>query len=161
MRTLSKWLSRIILILPIVLFVQIGIPHLLHPVETLAGRGISFSSGFGITTARMGFGAFPLGLAVFLLGCVLSDRRVLTGLSLVATMDAVILVMRIFAMNADASVQDNLKLVAAEVVLLILTGIGILLEVRRRERIQESHDGPHREEEVRPARPMSTAQIAR
>lgn len=137
---LAPWLIRLVLLLPIALFAQIGISHAFHPVQTLAARGISFGSGFGITTARIGFGAFPFGLSIFLLGCVLAESRLLIGLSLVATMDAVILVSRIVAMNIDASVRDNMKLVDAEVILLVIIGAGIFLELSRRTRIH-----PHRE----------------
>jgi hypothetical protein len=141
----EPWLTRLILLLPIVLFTRIGLPHVFHPVETLAVRGMSFSSGFGVTTARIGFGAFPLGLSVFLLGCLLSQRRLLIGLSLVATMDTVLLVVRIFGMIADASVQQNMRLVGAEMILLILMGVGIVLELSRRAAIHKIHESARQE----------------
>jgi hypothetical protein len=147
---LAPWLTRVIPLLPIVLFARIALPHVFHPVETLAVRGISFSSGFGITTARIGFGAFPLGFSLFLVGCLLSERRLLIGLSLVATLDAVILVVRIFGMMADASVRENMRLVDAEVILLIVMNLGIILELSRRagnRKPQEAAQG-----EVGPAR---------
>ena len=147
---LAPWLTRLILLLPIVLFARIGLPHALHPVETLAVRGISFSSGFGVTTARIGFGAFPLGLSLFLLGCFLSERWLLIGLTLVATMDAVLLVVRIFGMMADGSVQENMRLVNAEVILLIVMGAGIFLELSRRAGIRKAAAGVRQEPGVRP-----------
>ena len=148
---LAPWLTRLILLVPILLFARIGLPHVFHPVETLAVRGISFSSGFGVTSARIGFGAFPLGLSLFLLGCLLSERRLLIGLSLVATMDAVLLVVRIFGMMADASVQENMRLVDAELILLIVMGVAIFLELSRRAGIRKTQEGAWREPGVRPA----------
>lgn len=147
---LAPWLTRLVLLLPVVLFAQIGIPHAIHPVETLAVRGISFSSGFGVTTARIGFGAFPLGLSVFLLGCILSEHGLLTGLSLVAVIDAVALAVRIVGMTIDASVQENMRLVDAEIVLLILMCSGIFVELGRRARGRESQEDTQEEPEVRP-----------
>jgi hypothetical protein len=152
---LAPWLTRVILLLPTVLFARIGIPHIFHPVETLAVRGISFTSGFGVTTARIGFGAFPLGFSLFLLGCLLSQRRLLVGLSLVATMDLVLLVVRVSGMMADGSVQQNLRLVEAEVIILIVMGFGIFLELSRRTGIRETQDDAQQEPEVRPARRSS------
>src|SRR5262245_2305773 len=158
----APWLTRLLLLLPIVLFARIGVPHVFHPVETLAVRGLAFSSGFGVTTGRIGFGAFPLGLSLFLLGCLLSERRLLIGLSLVATMDAVLLVVRIFGMLADASVHENMKLVYGEVMVLIITGSGIFLELSRRTGMRKNHEGVQQERELQPA-PQSSlyAQIPR
>lgn len=130
-----RWVPQFILMLPIALFSVIGTRYLVHPVE-LAARGIDFHSGAGVTVARIGFGAFPLACALFLLGCVVSDRRVLTGLWFVATLDSVVLAARAFAMFADASVHDNLKLIYAEVYLLALTGLGFFLESGRRKRLR-------------------------
>lgn len=143
---MAPWLNRFILLLPIMLFALIGIPHALHPVESLGMRGIAFTSGFGVTTARIGFGAFPLGLSVFLLGCALSERYLLVGFNLVATMDTVALVTRILGMKADASVQGNMPLVGAEVILLIVMGAGIVLERNRRASMRESLEPAYQKE---------------
>ena len=130
---LSSWITRLILLLPTLLFTAIGIRYLAH-VSSAAERGIAFTSGFGTTVGRVGFGAFPLAFSLFLLGCLFSERRLLTGLAFVATLDSVVLVVRVISMFADSSVQQNLGLVRAEVFLLALTAAGLFLESGRRRR---------------------------
>lgn len=129
----SSWISRLILLLPTALFTVIGVRYLTN-VAAIGERGIAFTSGFGTTVGRVGFGAFPLAFSLFLLGCLVSERRLLTGLAFVATLDSVVLVVRIASMFADSSVPQNLGLVRAEVILLVLTSVGLLLEFARRRR---------------------------
>lgn len=130
---LSSWITRLILLLPTALFAAIGVRYLAN-VAAVGERGIAFTSGFGTTVGRVGFGAFPLAFSLFLLGCLFFERRVLTGLAFVATLDSVVLVVRIISMFADSSVQQNMGLVRAEVLLLALTSAGLLLEFGRRRR---------------------------
>jgi hypothetical protein len=91
-----------------------------------------FGSAMGKTAARIAFGAFPLGCGLFLLGCLFSERRLLTALAFVATLDTVVLVTRILSMFSDSTVQQNVRLVRAEVALLVLTTAGVLIELVRR-----------------------------
>lgn len=130
---LSRWITRLILLLPTALFATIGVRYLAN-VTAIGERGIAFTSGFGTTVGRVGFGAFPLAFSLFLLGCLFFERRVLTGLAFVATLDSVVLVVRVISMFADSSVQQNLGLVRAEVFLLAITAAGMLLEFGRKRR---------------------------
>lgn len=128
----SSWISRVLLLAPILLFLRIGLPNLIQPTAALGARGIAFQTGFGLTTARMGFGAFPLAFALFLAGCLFPARRMLTGFAFIALLDGVILTARTIAMFPDGSVRENMPLVIAEIVLMILAAAGIFLELRRR-----------------------------
>ena len=131
---IAPWISRFFLLPPIALFLRIGTANLLNPSGSLGERGIAFTSGFGLTTGRIAFGALPLACALFMASCLLSERRLLSGLSFLAILDTVILVSRSVAMVADGSVKGNLPLVYAEVGLIVTTTAGILLELRRRAR---------------------------
>lgn len=134
---LAPWITRLILGLPTALFAAIGIRYLVH-VTAVGVRGIAFTSGMGLTVGRVGFGAFPLACSLFLLGCLFSERRLLTALAFVATLDSVVLAVRIVSMFADSSIQENLGLVRAEVFLLALSAAGLLLELGRRRRAASS-----------------------
>jgi hypothetical protein len=126
------WLTRLILVPPTFIFTMIASKYITHPVQMAATAGISFNAPLGITILRIGFGAFPLGCALFTLSCLVSTRRILTGLGFVATMIGVALVVRVFGMFADGTVKESMRLVIAEVVLLAITFAGILMELSRR-----------------------------
>jgi len=130
---LAPWITRLILALPTALFAAIGIRYLVH-VTAVGTRGIAFTSGMGMTVGRVGFGAFPLAFSLFLLGCLFSERRLLTALAFLATLDSVVLAVRIVSMFADSSIRENLGLVRAEVFLLVLSAAGLLLEFGRKRR---------------------------
>jgi hypothetical protein len=70
---------------------------------------------------------------------VLSERRVITGLTFVAIMISVVLAVRVFGMTADSTVQENLKLVNAEAGLLAVTGLGLFVELSRRAHFRRLH----------------------
>lgn len=59
-------------------------------------------------------------------------RGLITAFALVATLDFVVLIVRIVSMFADSSVPENLPLVRAEVLLLALAVAGLLIEFGRR-----------------------------
>ena len=130
---LATWITRLIILLPTLLFSAIGIHYLSHVSVAAGMRGIEFTSGMGMTVGRVAFGAFPLACALFLFGCLFSERRLLTALAFVATLDTVVLLVRVASMFADSSVHENMPLIGAEVLLLVLIIGGFALEsVRRR-----------------------------
>ena len=56
----------------------------------------------------------------------------ITGLAFVAIMTSVMLAVRIIGMTADSTVQENLHLVHAEIIgLLVLASIGLFAELGR------------------------------
>src|ERR1700693_358647 len=128
----SPWLTRLVLLPPTVIFTLIASRYIAHPVASAAAQGIILPPGIGVTIARVGLGGFPLGCAIFLATCLLSSRRLLTGVTFVAILVGVVLLVRIFGMNADSTVRENLKLVNAEIGLLVVTGVGLIVELRRR-----------------------------
>jgi hypothetical protein len=130
----APWITRLILMVPVALFAAISVHYISHVTTAAGARGIVFVSGMGMTVARVGFGAFPLACGLFLLGCIFFERRLLTALAFVATLDSVVLVVRIASMFADSSVQENMTLIKAEVFLLALTAVGIIIELTRRRR---------------------------
>src|SRR5262249_55975661 len=104
--TLSNWrhwLPRLFLVLPGLLFTAIASKGIFRPEVEAAASGISLIRPLGFTILRIGFGAFPLGCAIFIFSCVISYRRILTGLVFVLILDSTVLAVRTFGMLADGT----------------------------------------------------------
>jgi pimeloyl-ACP methyl ester carboxylesterase len=84
-----------------------------------------------ITIVRVGFGGFPLGFAAALLGCLLSPTRVLSGLSLHLAVMAAATIARIQGIVLDGLTPYNLALLRPEILLCVLSIVGIVLERRQ------------------------------
>src|SRR5204862_81312 len=84
-----------------------------------------------VTVARGGLGGFPLGFAIALFGCLISNRRLLTGVSLVVAVVGAATLARIQGLVLDGSTAYNLGLLRPEFALLVLSTVGIILERRR------------------------------
>jgi hypothetical protein len=132
---LAPWLTRLILLPPTLIFALIASRYLFHPVQAATSVGISFVSPLGLTIARVGFGAFPLACSLFTLSCLVSSRRLLTGLGFVATVMSAALVVRVFGMLADGTTKQNMHLVVAELVFLALMLVGVFIERGRRQQV--------------------------
>ena len=128
----APWLTRLILLPPTIIFALIAFRYIANPAAAGATVGISLDSPLAHTIARVGFGAFPLAFAILTLACLLSTRRLLTGLSLVGTILGVALLVRIFGIFVDGTARESIGLVRAEAILLALTAVGLLLELARR-----------------------------
>jgi len=88
--TFSPWISRVILLLPTTIFLLISLRTIADPAGSTEEQGISLNSPLGYTILRVGFGGFPLAFAIIVLACLVSTRRLLTGLSFVATLVTVL-----------------------------------------------------------------------
>jgi uncharacterized membrane-anchored protein len=93
----------------------------------------------GVTIARVGLGGVPLGCAIFMATCLLSTRRLLTGLNFIAILVSVVLFARIFGMTVDSTFPQNIRLVNAEIALLVVTGLGSAIELGRRAYLRRTH----------------------
>ena len=135
---LAPWLSRVILVPPTVIFTLIGLRYITKPAQAAAEVGISLSSPLAATILRIGFGAFPLGAAVFTLWCLISRNRILNGLTFVGILLSVALIVRIYGMLVDGTVRESMGLVRAEAILLIICFIGVAIEFSRRRHTVEA-----------------------
>jgi hypothetical protein len=134
----APWLTRLLLVPPTFIFAMIASRYLFDPVHTGTAIGLAFEKPVAITITRVGFGAFPLACSLFTLSCLVSTRRVLTGLGFVAMLMAVALGVRVFGMLADGSVQESMKLVRAEAIMLVLFTVGIFIERGRRHQLKHA-----------------------
>jgi hypothetical protein len=114
------------------IFTMIGLRYIADPVRASAATGVTLNSGLATTVTRVGFGAFPLAFAIFSFACLLSTRRLLVGVSLVATVVSTAIAVRLFSLAADGAVPESTRLFVPETVILALALTGLLLEVSRR-----------------------------
>lgn len=125
---IAPWLNKAILLMCTAIFVMISLEPLAHPAANAATQGIAFASSLGATIFRVSFAGFPLGCAAFLVYCLFSARRTLIGLIFSAMILGILLVVRVYGMNVDSTVQQSMPLVKPEIVLVLITLVGIALE---------------------------------
>lgn len=125
-------LIRVPMLALTVIFTLIAFKYLADPVHTAAAAGIAFTSPGGITVARIGFGAFPLGFVAFFLSCLFSPRRILLGLRIELALLAIVIAVRIAAMAAAHS-TETAKLLVPEAVMAVLCVLAIRLARSRQE----------------------------
>jgi hypothetical protein len=111
---------------------MIAVRNLRDPIGATRPLGIAVGSASAATIVRVGFGGFPLGFAVALFATALRPRRLLTGLYLVLAVAGAATAARIQGLLLDGVTPYNLRLLAPEIVMVMLSVIGIGLEVRRR-----------------------------
>jgi hypothetical protein len=127
----APWINRLVLTAATFIFTMIGLRYIAHPVQAAAETGATLSSGLAATTTRVGFGAFPLAIAIFSFACLLSTRRLMIGVSLVCTVIATAIVVRLFSIAADGMVPQSTKLFVPETVIFVLSLTGLALETAR------------------------------
>jgi len=128
----GPWISRGVLLGATFIFSMIGLRYITDPVHASAQTGVSLGSALATTTTRVGFGAFPLGLAIFTCTCLISTRRLLTGVGLVAIVITTAIVVRILGLIADGPAPESTRLFVPEIVMLTLSVAGMILETARR-----------------------------
>lgn len=79
---------------------------------------------------RVSGGVF-LGLAGVLLACVLSERRLLAGIGVLAFVSIAVTGVRLFGLAVDGSAPFTLRVLKPEIALVVLSALGLFFEVRR------------------------------
>jgi len=133
----APWLSQLILAAPALLFIRIGWKYVSDPLQVAAGSGMILGSPAAITDTRA-VGAIFLAFAIVALVSVLSARRVLAGLVLVTTVIGFVTAARVLGVVIDGATPETVFKLVPELVLLTLSSAGILLERRRRVRLEST-----------------------
>lgn len=131
---LATWLIRLLLLAAAALFTLISVRYLVDPVGKAAADEIAVATVMGISRLRVAFGAFPLAFAVILLGCLVSTKRLLTGLVVLATTMGVVTTVRLLGILIDGAPAEAMKLLRVEAIVLALSIAGIFIELGRRRR---------------------------
>jgi len=128
----SIWLARVVLAGAILLLARIAVAYIADPVGAVAPHEITLGSAEAITMMRVSGGTF-LGIALVLLGCLVSERRLLAGLAFLATIAVTILVIRLVGLALDGPAPFTMKVLKPEVALVVLSTTALFIERRRRQ----------------------------
>jgi hypothetical protein len=134
----SLWFSRLVLGGAALLMTRVGIANIADPVETAARTSMTLGSPDAITVMRVEGGIF-VGMAAVLAFCLTSERRVLAGLGFFATIIIAITAVRLLGLVLDGPGPFTLMVLKPEVVLVLLSLVGVALE-RRRARVAPRPD---------------------
>jgi hypothetical protein len=129
---MSSWLGRAVLLVATIIFTLISIRFFSDPVGAAASAHIITGTPTAVTMIRVGFGGFPLAIAIINVVCLVSAKRLLTGLYFLTIMIGVITFVRIWGAVADGATPETLKVLRPEIVLLALSMLSIALEYRTR-----------------------------
>ncbi len=133
----APWMARIVLAMASVVFTVIGLRYLVDPAGASASTGVTLNTPLGYSVTRVGFGGFPLALAIFSFMCLISRRRLYEGARLIATLAATVIVVRLYGTMIDGFEKESVVLFVPELVLLALAGTASLLDPARRRRQAE------------------------
>jgi hypothetical protein len=131
---MAPWLSRLVVLAVAILFSTIGLKFIIDPHTAAAASGITLEAGFGYTNTRAGFGGFPLGFALLLFLSLFWSRWLPPALVSIATVTAVILVVRIFGAAQDHTLPQSAHLLVPEAVITIASLFALRMEQAYRSR---------------------------
>jgi len=146
----APWVLRFFLVAVAALFTMISLHYLVDPASRAAADEIGLGSVMALSRVRIGFGAFPLAIAILLLACASSARRTLEGLLVVAIVLGIATVVRGFGILVDGTAAEAVKLLRAEAAVWTVSMLAIGVEVARRRRAGGGGA-------VRPANPEATS----
>lgn len=138
----SCWFGRLVLAGAAVLFSLIAVRQIADPIGASAQHQIILGSSDAITIARV-TGATFLGLALVLAVCIVSERRLLAGLGVLATVVAAVTAVRLLGLFLDGPGPFTLQVLKPEVVLVALSSIAFFVERRRRQVAAEGRAETH------------------
>jgi len=124
----APWINRIVLTVSAFVFTMVGIRYIADPVSAAAATGAVLNTPLAATTARVGFGAFPLAIAVFALISLLSSGRMVSGVRLVAIVMISAIAVRVIGMIADGAVPASSRLFVPESAILLFALAGLFLQ---------------------------------
>jgi hypothetical protein len=125
------WFNRRLLAAATVIMTMVAVRTLSDPIGAARPVGIVLSSPTAITVARVGFGGLPLGVAVASLGSLISEHR-LSSLYLLLAVMVTATIARIQGIALDGPTSYNLGLLRPEILLCVLSVVGIVMERGRR-----------------------------
>ncbi len=123
----TPWMQRMVLSMSTLVFTMIALRYITNPVQAAAETGATLNSPLATATTRIGFGAFPLGMAIFTFTSLLSNRRRLPAVRFVAIVLATAIAVRAFAVVADGAAGANPKLFVPEGVMLTVAITSLML----------------------------------
>jgi hypothetical protein len=127
----SVWFGRFVLAAATLLLGSVAMKFMVHPAQAVADHGITLATPDAVTAMRVSGGIF-LAIAIIMIACLSSERRLLIGLAVLSTIASVILAVRLVGLGLDGPGPFTLRVLKPEVVLVLFSGVGVWLERRRR-----------------------------
>jgi hypothetical protein len=104
---------------------------IIDPIGSATRVGISLDTAIAMTTARVGFGAFPLGCAAAVLTCLIS-RHHLVGLSFLSILIGCLEAIRTYSVLTDNTLSANLPMYAVGGSIWLLSIVAFFIELGAR-----------------------------
>jgi hypothetical protein len=145
------WFNRLVLAAATASFSTIAMRGLFNPVGSSAAHDILLGSSAGVTVARVAFGGFPLAFAVILLICLVSERRLLMGLSVLVIVSIVVTAARVLGIVLDGPAPFSMHVLKPEV--------GLILDRPRRSCSSAGDGWPSTETSARSFMALSRAEV--
>jgi len=128
----APWINRWALSASTLVFTMIALRYIVDPVRASAATGVTLAPGLATTVTRIGFGAFPLAVAIFTFSCLFSKRRQAAGVELVAIVMFTAIVVRLISVAMAGATAQSTRLFIPETAILLLSLTGMVLERSRR-----------------------------
>ena len=131
---LAPWLSRIVMIPPILIMLVIGIRYIGNPTHAAARTGVVLSTPEALTDTRVA-GALALTMAFVIGMSIISPSKLRTGHLTVIALMAFILAVRLFGFAEDGTtlaMGDQRVKTIGELVFLTLNALGFLVQTHAR-----------------------------
>jgi len=130
--SLAPWLSRIVMVPPMLIMALIGLRFITNPSQGVAATGVTLSTPEAITDTRV-MGALALTIAFALATFISSRSRLRMGHITIVAMMLLILAVRIFGFAVDGTTLamggQKVKF-TGELVFLTLNAIALALQTR-------------------------------
>ena len=129
-RSLTSWLSRLFISLPMLLLILIGFHYISDPMHAAAPSGVALTTPEALTDTRVA-GALALTVAFAIASCLVSRERLRLGHVIVIALMAFILAVRMYGFVQDGTtlaMGDQKVKTIGEAVFLVLNTIGFFLQ---------------------------------
>ena len=122
-----SWFSRVVLSLATLVFFLIGFKYVLDPVSAAASSGMSLPTALGLTNMRAGLGGFSLGCGLIAAACLASRQRLRMGLWFVVGILAPVLIVRLYGVAVDNTLEQSVRILLPESLLLSLSVVALFV----------------------------------
>jgi hypothetical protein len=128
--SLAPWLSRIVMIAPMLIMIAIAVRCISNPTHAVAATGVTLSTPEALTDTRV-IGGLALTIAFVIATSIASRQRLRTGHLTVIALMACVLAVRLFGFAHDGTtlaMGDQKVKLTGESVFLSLNALGFALQ---------------------------------
>jgi hypothetical protein len=128
--SLAPWLSRIVMVPPVIIMILIAVRCISDPIHALAATGVTLSTPEALTDMRV-IGGLALTIALVIATAIPSPRRLRSGHLTVMALMGLVLAVRLFGFAHDGTtlaMGDQKVKFTGEIVFLTLNTLGFMLQ---------------------------------